>query len=213
MKLYTYWRSGAAYRIRIALNLKGVPYTPVPVDLLHGEHRKPRYAKVNPAKLVPTLELTDGERLTQSLAILDYLDRTYPRPAFLPHDPVARAHIMAAGMTIAVDTHPIQNLSVMAHVRDDLGHGKAGAFAWQHRWMTRGFDAFEALVRKDTKFAFGEAPGYADICLIPQVYNARRWKLDLSPWPRITAIEAACLALPAFDAARPENQPDAVEDG
>jgi maleylacetoacetate isomerase len=212
MKLYTYWRSGAAYRLRIALNLKGVPYDPVPVNLLKGEHREDAYRAVNPAGLVPAVELNDGQVLTQSLAILDWLDRAFPQPPLFPREPVARARVMSAGMAIAVDTHPLQNVSVMAYVRDDLGHGKSGAFTWQHHWMSRGFDAFEKLCDPDTRFAFGEAPGYADICLIPQVYNAHRWRLDLTPWPRIAALEAVCLAHPAFDAARPENQPDAEKE-
>ena len=209
MKLYSYWRSGAAYRLRIAFALKGVAFEQVPVHLVKGEQKSDAYRALNPLGLVPALELGDGTVLTQSLAILDWLDRTQPEPPLLPADPVARAQVMGAGMAIAVDTHPIQNVGVVAHFKAMSGGDQQAGIDWMIHWMRRGFDAFQALCRSDTTYAFGDAPSYADICLIPQLYNAHRWGMDLSPYPRQTAIETACLAHRAFDAARPENQPDA----
>lgn len=210
MKLYGYWRSGAAYRLRIALGLKGLGWQDIPVDLVKGEQRAAEFLAISPIGLVPALELDDGTVLTQSLAILDWLDRLFPKPPLLPPDPVARAQAMAAGMAIAVDTHPIQNVGVVAFLKSAHGVDGQGGIDWMCHWMKRGFGAFQQMCRADTAFAFGGAPGYADICLVPQLYNARRWDMDLTPYPRLTEIEARCLALPAFDAARPENQPDAT---
>ncbi len=210
MILYGYWRSGAAYRLRIAFGLKGLGWEDVPVNLVKGEQRAPEFLARNPLGLVPALELEDGTVLTQSLAILDWLERLYPEPALLPSEPVARARAMAAGLAIAVDTHPIQNVGVVAHLKSAHGVDDRGGIDWMCHWMVRGFAAFQQMCRPDTDFAFGDAPGYADICLIPQLYSAHRWGLDLTPYPRLTEIEARCMALPAFDAARPENQPDAT---
>ena len=209
MKLYGYWRSSAAYRLRIALGLKGLEWEDMPVHLVRGEQKSDTYRAINPIGLVPALELDDGTVLTQSLAILDWLERTHPEPHLLPEDPVLRTKVTAAGMTIAVDTHPIQNSGVVAHLRSAHGVDEAGGIHWMTHWMARGFDAFQSMCRSETPFAFGAVPGYADICLVPQLYNARRCDMDLTPYGRLTRIEAACLALPAFDAARPENQPDA----
>lgn len=209
MKLYGYWRSGAAYRCRIAFGLKGLKWQNVPMNLVKGEHRTDAYAAINPMRLVPTLELDDGTILTQSLAIIDWADRTHPEPPLFPAVAVARAQVMAAGMAIAVDTHPLQNVGVVNHLKAAFGADGPGGIRWMHHWMKRGFDAFQRLCHADTPFAFGDAPGFADICLIPQLYNAHRWGVDLTPYPRLMAIETSCLALPAFDAARPENQPDA----
>lgn len=209
MKLYGYWRSGAAYRLRIAFGLKGLSWQDAPVHLVRGEQKADAFRALNPMGLVPALELDDGAVLTQSLAILDWLDRAHPEPPLLPADPVARAQVMAAGMVIVVDTHPIQNVGVVGHLKAACGVDTQGGIDWMIHWMARGFDAFQSMCSPDAPFAFGDAPGYADICLVPQLYNAHRWGMDLSPYPRLTELEQACLAHPAFDAARPENQPDA----
>jgi maleylacetoacetate isomerase len=207
--LYSYWRSTTSYRVRIALNLKGVAYEQVIVDLVAGEQNSETYSALNPGQGVPALALEDGTVLTQSMAILDWMDRAYPDPLLLPIEPMERAHVMAAALGIATDIHPVNNLRVVAKLKG-LGHSQDEAVAWMNDWMARGFEAFAKLIRDDTSFCFGEAPGLADICLIPQLYNARRWGLDLSPFERLTEIEAKSLALPAFDSARPENQPDAT---
>jgi maleylacetoacetate isomerase len=208
MKLYTYWRSSTSYRVRIALNLKGIAYQAVPVNLVAGEQREPDYTALNPGQGVPTLVTGDGTALTQSMAILEWLDDTCPDPALLPRDAVARAQVRAAALAIATDIHPVNNLRVVARLRE-MGHSQDDTVDWMNDWMARGFAAFAAMIAPDTPFCFGATPGLADLCLVPQLYNAHRWGLDLSPIPRLTAIEARCLALPAFDAARPETQPDA----
>ena len=209
MRLYTYWRSTTSYRVRIALNLKGIACEAVTVDLVAGEQRAPDYAALNPGQGVPTLVLDDGTVLTQSMAILDWLEETCPEPALLPEAPLARARVRAAALTIATDIHPVNNLRVVGKLKA-MGHGQDEATAWMNDWMTRGFAALVRLIDADTPFCFGDAPGLADLCLVPQLYNAHRWGCDLSPFGRLTGIEARCLALPAFEAARPENQPDAT---
>ena len=151
----------------------------------------------------------NGPVLTQSMAILDWLEETYPNPAMLTKDPGARARVRAAALGIACDIHPVNNLRVLAKLKS-MGHSQDEAVAWMNHWMTRGFDAFARLITDGTPFCFGDAPGLADTCLIPQLYNAHRWGCDLTNLPRLTEIEARCLQLPAFDAARPENQPDAT---
>lgn len=209
MKLFTYWRSTTSYRVRIALNLKGVAYEAVPVNLVAGEQNAAAYAALNPGQGVPTLVLDDGTALVQSMAILDWLDETHPEPPLLPADPLARTRVRAAALTIATDIHPVNNLRVIARLKA-MGHSQDETVAWMNDWMTRGFTAFADLIAPKGPFCFGEAPGLADLCLVPQLYNARRWGCDLAPFPRLTEIEARCLALAAFDAARPENQPDAT---
>ena len=208
MKLYSYWRSTTSYRVRIVLNLKGIAHEIVPVNLVKGEQRTPEYTAINPGRGVPVLELKDGTRLSQSLAVIDYLEALYPDPAILPADPLARARSMAAAHQVALDIHPVNNLRVVQHL-ETLGHSKADSVAWMVHWMQEGLSAFQAMIRPDTRFSFGDRPDLADICMVAQLYNGRRWGLDLTPFQRIIDIEQACLALPAFDAARPENQPDA----
>ena len=209
MRLFTYWRSSTAYRVRIALNLKGIAYQAVPVNLAAGEQCGAGYTALNPGQGVPTLVTDDGTPLTQSMAILEWLDETHPQPPLLPEDAVARARVRAAALAIATDIHPVNNLRVITRL-EAMGHGQGEAVDWMNHWMARGFAAVAAMIAPGTPFCFGEAPGLADLCLVPQLYNARRWGLDLAPYPRLTAIEARCLALPAFDAARPETQPDAA---
>lgn len=207
MKLFGYWRSSSTYRVRIALNLKGIVHVTVPVNLVTAEHCAPAYKALNPAKGVPALELSDGTVLTQSMAILEWLEETHPTPALLPRQPVRRAKVRAAALVIASEVHPVNNLRVVNRLKT-MGHGPDEAKVWMAHWMAEGLGAFACLIDPDG-FCFGREPGLADICLIPQLYNARRWGLDLAAWPRLTEIEARCLALPAFAAARPETQPDA----
>lgn len=208
MKLYTYWRSTTSYRVRIAMNLKGLDFEPVPVDLVSGAQNAPDYAALNPGLGVPTLVLDDGMILTQSMAILDWLEEAHPDPALLPTDAIARAKIRAAALTIAADIHPVNNLRVIAKLKS-MGYSHEETVAWMNDWMTSGFAAFSKLIDADAPFCFGTVPGLADLCLVPQLYNAHRWGCDLTSFARLTEIETRCLDLPAFDAARPENQPDA----
>ena len=210
LTLYSYWRSTTSYRVRMALHLKAVPFDIVPVDLLAGAQRSDDYVQLNPGMGVPTLVLEDGTALTQSLAILDYIEHRWPDPALLPSDPLARAKAMAAAHTLAVDVHPVNNLRVVDHLHNDIGLSPEDAVAWMQHWTVRGLTAFEALVRPDTPFAFGDTPGLADICLIAQLYNAHRWGVDMTPFPNAQRIEAACANLPAFAAAHPDQQPDAA---
>ena len=209
MRLYTYWRSTTSYRVRIALNLKGIAYEAIPVDLAKGEQNAAGYAKVNPGQGVPALDLGHGTVLTQSMAILDWLEETRPEPALLPAGALARAQVRAASLVIATDIHPVNNLRVVSRLKA-MGHDADEAISWMNDWMTRGLTAFSQMIAPDTPFAFGETPGLADLCLVPQLYNARRWGCDLTPFARLAAIETRCLGIPAFDAARPENQPDAT---
>lgn len=209
MKLYSYWRSSTSYRVRIALHLKDIPFETIPVNLIAGEQAQPEYLAINPVAGVPSLILESGETLTQSMAILDYLDAAYPMPSLVPADPIDAANVRAAAMVVACEIHPVNNLKIGAKLKE-MGHSQDDFVAWMNEWMTRGLSAFQALLPRETPFCFGDAPGLADLCLVPQLYNAQRWGCDLSGFTRLTEIETRCLALPAFDAARPENQPDAA---
>lgn len=208
MKLYSFAQSSTAYRVRIALNLKGIAHQIVPVDLTQGHQHDAAYAALNPIRAVPTLITDAGDVLTQSMAILTYLDRVYPDPALFPSDPRDRARVEAAAQVIAADVHPVNNLKIRNRLVD-MGHTEAEVVSWMNHWMAQGLAAFDALVDPGTPFAFGDAPSVADLCLVPQLFNAHRWGLDLSPYPRLTTIEARCLDLPAFQQAHPDNQPDA----
>ncbi len=209
MKLYTYWRSTAAYRVRIALNLKGIKREEIYISLPDGAHRAEGYAALNPQRMVPALELPDGEMLSQSLAIIDWLDATYPDPMLIPAGPLARARVLELAHVVAMDIHPVNNLRVVQHLGKTFGADDAARRDWMQHWMRLGFDAIAPRLA-GTRYALSDdAPGLADIVLVPQVYNARRWGLDLAPWPGIAAVEAECLALPAFADAVPEAQPDA----
>ncbi len=210
MKLYTYWRSSAAYRVRIAFNLKGLAREDSFVSLVAGDQTGPAYTAKNPQALVPALELADGTVLSQSLAIIDWLEATHPEPPLLPADPLARARALELAHIVAMEIHPVNNLRVLTALGDRFDADADARLAWMHHWMRLGFDAVAARL-PGTRYALSDdSPGLADCCLIPQVYNARRWGLDLTPWPRITAVEAACLDLPAFAEAAPEAQPDAT---
>jgi len=209
MKLYSFHRSSAAYRVRIALNLKGVGYELVPVHLQRdgGEHRKPAYRRVNPQGRVPALELDDGRVLHQSMAIMEYLESTIPWPALLPADPVAQARVRAVAQMIVADIHPLDNASVLKYLNQRLGQDEAAVKTWYAHWIVEGFTAIEALI-EGPDFCFGGAPTLADVCLIPQARNAIVNAVDMTPFPRIAAIYAHCAALPAFVRAHPDNQPD-----
>jgi len=210
MKLYSYFRSSAAYRVRIALNLKGIAYETAPIHLVKdgGHNRRPEYRAVNPQMRVPALVTSSGEVLIQSLAIIDYLDETHPNPPLLPKDPIARARARSLAEIVACDIHPLNNTSPLRYLKRVMHQEQSAIDAWYHHWVTEGFEALEALVGPGP-YCCGSDVTIADICLVPQVYNARRLKVPLDKFPKIVAIDAACLALPAFDRARPENQPDA----
>lgn len=209
MRLHGYYRSTAAWRVRIALRLKGLPAEPVAVHLRRGEQRSEAFLRLNPQGLVPTLELDDGGVLTQSLAICEYLDEIHPDPLLLPRDPLRRAQVRAFALAIACDIHPVQNLKVLNRLRA-LGHGEEQVNAWAREVIAEGLAACQALLRGEGPgpFCFGDRPGLADLCLVPQLANARRFGVNLTPLPRLLAVEAACLTLPAFAEAAPERQPD-----
>ena len=213
LRLYSYWRSSAAYRVRIGLNLKGLEYDTVPVHLVRdgGEQHSAAFRETNPQGLVPVLQ--HGNRtLRQSMAILEYLDETWPDNALLPATARDRARARGLAQMVTCDIHPLNNLRVLQHLERELGVPQEQRDAWVKHWITTGFDAVEASLAEHLStgtFCEGDSPGLADCCLIPQVYNARRFGVDMAAYPTVARIEAACLELPAFDAARPERQPDA----
>ena len=215
LRLYSYWRSSAAYRVRIGLGLKKLPYETVPVHLIRdgGEQHSEAFREANPQELVPVLQ--HGARLyRQSMAILEYLDETWPTPPLLPALARDRARARALAQTIACDIHPLNNLRVLQYLEHEWNAPQPERDEWVRHWITKGFTAFEALLDDNPatgEFCEGDAPTIADCCLVPQVYNARRFGVDMERWPTIARIERACLALPAFDAARPERQPDCPE--
>ncbi|MGB7257274.1 MAG: maleylacetoacetate isomerase [Pseudolabrys sp.] len=210
MKLYSYFRSSAAYRVRIALNLKGIPYEMVAIHLTKdgGHNRRPEFRAINPQMRVPALEVDGGDILMQSLAIIEYLDETHPKPPLLPADPIARAHVRAIAQMIACDIHPLNNVGPLRYLKHKLGQEQTAIDAWYHHWVIDGFEAVEAVI-KPGPYAYGAEVTLADLCLVPQVYNARRLKVPLDLFPKIVTVDAACTKLAAFDKARPENQPDA----
>lgn len=212
MKLYGFFRSGTSHRLRIALNLKGLTPDYIPVDLRVDEQAQAAFKAINPQGLVPALDV-DGQVLIQSPAILEWLEETYPTPALLPKDPLARAHVRALAAMVGCDVHPINNRRILVYLRQKFGADETAVNAWCGHWITAGFDAIEALLAQDRTrgdFCFGGAPSMADIYLIPQVESARRFGVDLSAWPLISAVDAACARLPAFAKAVPSAQPDAA---
>ena len=210
MKLFGFFRSSAAFRVRIALNLKGLAYEDAFIHLRRGDQRQAAYLGVNPQGLVPALEI-DGETLIQSQAIVEYLDETYPEPPLLPPDAAGRARVRALAAIVACDIHPINNLRVLRYLMRDLGHDQAAMEAWYNHWIASGFAALESLLAGDPRtgrYCHGDRPGLADIALAPQVVNSERYQLDLSPYPTVARIHGECMKLDAFSAAHPSNQPD-----
>jgi maleylacetoacetate isomerase len=204
--LYEYWRSSAAYRVRIALNLKGVDYESRQIDLREGEQRSRAYRELNPQGLVPMLEI-DGHKLTQSLAIINYLDIRYPMQPLLPTSAAERAHVVALAMTVACDIHPLQNLRVNNYLKEMLGHSPEEVAAWDAHWITEGLAALELIAApRAGKFLFGDGPTGADVCLIPQLYNARRYKVPLDAYPTLLRADESMNALEAVAAAHPDRQ-------
>jgi maleylpyruvate isomerase len=209
MILHGYWRSGAAYRVRIALALKGLAYETQGHDLRTGAQKAADYVALNPQGMVPALQI-DGAVLTQSPAILEWLEETHPQPPLLPDDALSRARVRAMAALIACDIHPLNNLRVGKSLREDFGADQAAVDAWAARWIVPGFTALEALVERDGQgWCFGDTPTLADACLIPQIYSAHRFNVSLDAYPRLLAIDAAAQAHPAFIAAHPDRQPDA----
>lgn len=210
MKLYSYFRSSAAYRTRIALNFKGVAYETVPVHLTRcgGEQFRPEFQAVNPQKRVPALELDNGDQLLQSLAIIEYLDEVHPQPPLLPGDPVQRAKVRAVAQIIACDIHPLNNLAPLTYLRGILKADERAVSDWYRHWIIAGFEAVEALITPGP-YAFGPDVTMADVCIVPQVFNAQRFKVPLDRFSAIVAAHTAAAALPPFEAASPGRQPDA----
>jgi maleylacetoacetate isomerase len=201
--LFDYWRSSASYRVRIALNLKGIAYEAVPTDLLTSQQKAPAFVARNPQGLVPMLQI-DGLDLTQSLAIIDYLDATRPEPRLIPAEPGARAATLARAMIIVADIHPVNNLRMLQYLKAEMGQDQAAVDRWYRHWIAEGFAALEQLAPESGLFG-GDQPDLTDICLVPQVANARRFELAMTPFPRLARIDAELQALPAFAAAHPDR--------
>ncbi len=212
MQLYSYFRSSAAYRLRIALELKGLDYDYVAVNLLKSEQTEDYYRSLNPIGLVPALQLNSHEVLSQSVAILEWLEEQYPSPALLPTDAMARAKVRAFVNVIACDIHPICNLSVTHYLKSEFDADQSAVLNWYRRWMSRGFAALETLTTSSgSTFSVGDSVSLADVCLIPQLYNANRFGIELEPYPKLAAVNEHCLTLEAFQRAAPEQQPDCPE--
>jgi len=212
MKLYTYFRSSAAFRVRIALNYKGLAYDPVLVNLAKSEHHEAPYRGINPQGLLPALE-DSGRRLIQSIAIMEYLDERYPAPPLLPMDPFDRAYVRALAGIVACEIHPLNNPRTLKHVRKTYGVDEAGINIWYRHWIAEGFDMLERFLASEARsgtYCLGSTVTMADCCLVPQVFNAKRYECDLAPYPTVTRIFDACMKVPAFDQAQPSKQPDAA---
>jgi maleylacetoacetate isomerase/maleylpyruvate isomerase len=211
MKLHTYFRSSAAYRVRIALNLKGIAYEAAYVHLAKDEHRQPAYGALNPQALVPALEV-GGQPLTQSLAIIEYLDETRPQPPLLPKDAPGRARVRSLSLLIACEIHPLNNRRVLQHLKSALGQSEEQVNAWYRYWVADGLAKLEAQLARSPgtgRYCHGDAPTMADCCLVPQIFNAQRYQCDTTRYPEAMRIYAECMKLDAFERARPERQPDA----
>lgn len=212
MKLHGYFRSSAAYRVRIALGLKGLPYEYLSVHIAKGRQFDAPFTAINPQSLVPVLEEDDGRLLTQSLAIIEYLEETRPEPALLPATPEGRHRVRSLALLVACEIHPLNNLRVLKYLTDVLQVTEVQKLAWYAHWVATGLEALERRLAAEPQtgvFCHGDVPGLADICLVPQLANARRFSVDLAPYPTLRRIDAACAALSAFEAALPANQPDA----
>ena len=210
MTLHGYWRSSASYRVRIALNMKGAKYRYNPVNLVKGEQGGEAHLSRNAQGYVPVLELEDGTCLTQSLAIMDFLDASYDTPEFMPRNPILRSKILSASLVIAADIAPIQNSSVLNYIKSEYDQSQDEAMTWARHWIGKGFAALEGIAAaRKTKYLYTDDAAFFEICLIPQVYNARRFGLDISAYPALSDIDNMCRALPAFKKALPENQIDA----
>jgi maleylacetoacetate isomerase len=210
MKLYGYFRSSAAFRVRIALSLKKLDYDNAFIHLRRGDQSQPEFLGLNPQGLVPALEI-DEQLLTQSLAIIEYLDETHPEPPLLPPDPAGRARVRALAAIVACDIHPLNNLRVLRYLHRPLGHDPSTVETWYNHWIDSGFRALEGLLARDRRtgaFCHGDRPGLADIALVPQVVNAERYRLDMTPYPTVARIFETCMKLDAFAVAHPERQPD-----
>lgn len=209
MKLYNYFRSSASYRVRIALELKGLAYDYEVVHLVRGEQKKPEFAALTPERLVPLLQLQDGRRLTQSMAIIEYLDETHPVPPLLPRDAAGRARVRALAQIVACEIHPLNNLRVLKYLVGELKLGDEAKNGWYRHWVRLGLESYEAhLAEQPGTFSHGDAPTLADCCLVPQIFNAQRFGCDLDGLPRTMAVYQACMALPAFQQAQPSSCPD-----
>ena len=211
MKLYSYFRSSAAFRVRIALNLKGLAFEPQFVHLARGEHRQPEYGALNPQGLVPALE-DGGKLLTQSLAIIEYLEEKHPSPPLLPKDLLGRARVRSLSLLVACEIHPLNNLRALQYLEHELGHSEQEKNKWYQHWIHDGMAKLEADLVRGTaagRFCYGDAPSMADCCLVPQIFNARRFKCDLSHAPTALRVFEECMKLEAFQRAQPSSQPDA----
>ncbi len=210
MKLYNYFRSSASFRVRIALHLKQIAFEYVPVHIAHGDHLKPGYAALSADTLVPLLELDNGVRLSQSMAIIEYLDDMYPEPLMVPRDSVARARVRALAQSIACEIHPINNLRVLKYLTRELKVQEEGKNAWYRHWVRDGLESFERQLARlpASRFCFGETPTLADCCLVPQIFNGQRFKVDFSGLPRTMSAFDACMQLEVFQKAQPSSCPD-----
>jgi maleylacetoacetate isomerase/maleylpyruvate isomerase len=210
MKLHNYFRSSASFRVRIALELKGLGYEYLPVHLVKGEHRKGPYAALSASQLVPTLELDDGALLSQSMAIIEYLDETHPNPPLLPADALGRARVRALAQLVACEIHPLNNLRVLKYLVRDLKVDDEAKNAWYRHWVRTGLEMYEAELQRlpAASYSYGDAPSLADCCLVPQIFNGQRFNVDFSGLPRTMAAFEACLQHPAFQRAQPSNCPD-----
>ncbi|MEX0623340.1 maleylacetoacetate isomerase [Saccharospirillum sp.] len=213
LTLHSYFRSSAAFRVRIALNLKGLDYDQIPVNLLKGEHRLDAHRSRNPQGLVPVLETDSGNALSQSMAICEYLEERYPEPPLMPESLEARARVRSLAMLVACEMHPLNNLSVLAYLTNELGVDEATKLAWYQHWVAKGFTALEARLAHEPEtgsFSHGDTPTLADVFLVPQMFNAERFKCDVTPYPTLVRIATHCRNLPEFKNAAPAQQPDAV---